>query len=178
MYTSGFKKSLGFTGIIPVLLLAILTSQPLYSQSGTRIFVWVRPASEADLQLSSKDAPNLRKLARCGATLPRLGSIDAETLASALRKSGAGLPEGKFRELGQKEKAGGDSKPAASDALARLRARFGKPKEPKAVEAKAPQTSAATAKLVSNVFSSFDGGARLVLKKEPTMTASAKDKRP
>ena len=171
VYTSGFKRFLGFTGIFPVLLLAILTSQPLYSQAGTRVFVWVRPASEADLQLSAKDAPNLRKLARCGAALPRLGSIDAEVLASELRKSGASLPEGKFRELGQK--AGGDGKPPVSDALARLRAKFGKPKAPKTVEKKAPQTSAATAKLVSNVFSSFDGGARLVLKKEPAMTASA-----
>ena len=171
VYTSGFKRLLGFTGFFPVLLLAILTSQPLYSQAGTRVFVWVRPASEADLQLSAKDAPNLRKLARCGAALPRLGSIDAEVLASELRKSGAGLPEGKFSELGQK--AAEDGKPAVSDALARLRAKFGKPKTPKVVEKKAPLTSAATAKLVSNVFSSFDGGARLVLKKEPTMTASA-----
>ncbi len=171
MYISGFKRFLGSTGFFPVLLLAVLFSEPLYSQTGTRVFVWVRPASEANLQLSAKDAPNLRKLARCGAALPRLGSIDVEVLASELRKSGASLPEGKFRELGQKAAANG--KPAAGSALARLRAKFGKPKAPKTEDKKAPQTSAATAKLVSNVFSSFDGGARLVLKKEPTMTASA-----
>ena len=99
VYTSGFKRFLGSAGFFPVLLLAVLFSQPLYSQTGTRVFVWVRPASEADLQLSTKDAPNLRKLARYGASLPRLGSIDAEVLASELRKSGANLPEGKFREL-------------------------------------------------------------------------------
>lgn len=171
MHTSGFKRFLGSAGFFPVLLLVMLTSLPLYSQSGTRVFVWVRPASEADLQLSTKNAPNLRKLARCGAALPRLGSLDAAVLASELRKSGARLPEGKFREIGQKTSAG--DAPAVSDALARLRAKFGKPKAPKPAEKKSPQTSAATTKLVSKVFDSFDGGARLVLKKEPKMTASA-----
>lgn len=181
MYLSGFNRFPGSAGFFPVLMLVILTSLPLYSQSGTRVFIWVRPASEADLQLSAKNAPNLRRLARCGAALPRLASLDAGALASELRKSGASLPEGKFREIGtQAGSAAGPSKgpPSASDALARLREKFGKPRVPKTPEnpnipeKKSVQTSAATTKLVSKVFNSFDGGARLVLKKEPKMTES------
>ena len=102
MQYPGFRRILDSVGFLPALALGILVSVPLYSQGGTRVFVWVRPASEADLRLSTANAPNLRKLARCGATLPRIATLDTDILASELRKSGALLPEGKFREIGQK----------------------------------------------------------------------------
>lgn len=145
-------------------------SVPLYSQAGSRVFVWVRPASEADLRLSTADAPNLRKLARCGAALPRLSSLDTNLLAAEMRKSGALLPQGKFSELGQKAAAA--AAPAEGGALARLRKKFGKPKD-KDTASKPATTSVATPQMVSKVFDSFDAGARLVFKTEPSMTASA-----
>ena len=167
MQYPGFRRILDSVGFLPALALGILVSVPLYSQGGTRVFVWVRPASEADLRLSTANAPNLRKLARCGATLPRIAPLDTDILASELRKSGARLPEGKFREIGQKTEA--VAKASVNDALARLRAKFGKPKKE---EKKTPQTSIATPQLANKVFDSFDAGARLVFKAEPSMSAS------
>jgi hypothetical protein len=163
-----FHRSLNTAAFLAVLLLGLLVDGPLFSQAGTRLFVWVRPASDADLRLSKSSAPNLRKLARCGAALPRLSSLAADTLAAEMRKSGGLLPQGKFSELGQKAAAKTPS--AAESALARLRAKFGKNK-PEA--AKPSQTSAATPQLVNKIFSSFDKGARLVFKAEPSMTATA-----
>ena len=168
MQYPGFKRILDSVGFLPALVLGILTSMPLYSQGGTRVFVWVRPASEADLRLSAANAPNLRKLARCGAALPRLSTLDAGLLASELRKSGGLLPQGKFQEIGQTAAAA--AKPTGGDALARLRAKFGKPKK---VEKAPSQASVATPQLAEKVFDSFDAGARLVFKTEPSMSASA-----
>ena len=161
-------RPLNSAGFLPALLLGLLVSGPLFSQAGTRLFVWVRPASEADLRLSKSSAPNLRKLARCGAALPRLSSLAAGALAAELRKSGGLLPQGKFSELGQAVAAA--NAPAAGGALARLKARFGKPKGD---DVKPAQTLAATPQLVNKIFSSFDKGARLVFKTEPSMTATA-----
>lgn len=161
-------RPLNSAGFLPALLLGLLASAPLFAQAGTRLFVWVRPASEADLRLSKSSAPNLRKLARCGAALPRLSSLAADALAAEMRKSGGLLPQGKFSELGQA--AAPAKAPATAGALARLRAKFGKPKN---AAVKPAQTSAATPQLVNKVFSSFDKGARLVFKAEPSMTVSA-----
>ena len=85
-----------------------------------------------------------------------------------MRKAGGLLPEGKFNEVGQK--AAADDAPAAGSALARLRAKFGKGK---AGAAKPSPTSVATPQLVDKVFRSFDKGARLVFKTEPSMAVSA-----
>ena len=161
-------RPLNSAGFLPALLLGLLTSGPLFSQAGTRLFVWVRPASEADLRLSKSSAPNLRKLARCGAALPRLSSLATDALAAEMRKSGGLLPQGKFSELGQAAVTA--NAPAAGGALARLKARFGKSKGD---DVKPPQTLAATPQLVNKIFSSFDKGARLVFKTEPSMTATA-----
>ena len=161
-------RPLNSAGFLPALLLGLLASGPLFSQAGTRLFVWVRPASEADLRLSKSSAPNLRKLARCGAALPRLSSLATDALAAEMRKSGGLLPQGKFSELGQAAAAA--NTPAAGGALARLKARFGKSKGD---DVKPAQTLAATPQLVNKIFSSFDKGARLVFKTEPSMTATA-----
>ena len=161
-------RPLNSAGFLPALLLGLLASGPLFSQAGTRLFVWVRPASEADLRLSKSSAPNLRKLARCGAALPRLSSLATDALAAEMRKSGGLLPQGKFSELGQAAPAA--STPAAGGALARLKARFGKSKGD---DVKPAQTLAATPQLVNKIFSSFDKGARLVFKTEPSMPATA-----
>ncbi|MEC8934650.1 MAG: hypothetical protein VX958_04240 [Planctomycetota bacterium] len=163
-----FHRTLNTTAFLAVLLPGLLVGGPLFSQAGTRLFVWVRPANDADLRLSKSSAPNLRKLARCGAALPRLSSLTADALAAEMRKSGGLLPQGKFSELGQK--AAAKTAPAAGSALARLREKFGKSK-PEAT--KPSQTSAATPQLVNKIFSSFDKGARLVFKTEPSMTATA-----
>ena len=161
-------RPLNSAGFLPALLLGLLASGPLFSQAGTRLFVWVRPASEADLLLSKSSAPNLRRLARCGAALPRLSSLAAGALADEMRKSGGLLPQGKFSELGQAAPA--VNTPAAGGALARLKARFGKSKGD---DVKPAQTLAATPQLVNKIFSSFDKGARLVFKTEPSMPATA-----
>ena len=161
-------RPLNSAGFLPALLLGLLASGPLFSQAGTRLFVWVRPASEADLRLSKSSAPNLRKLARCGAALPRLSSLATDALAAEMRKSGGLLPQGKFSELGQAAVTA--NAPAAGGALARLKARFGKPEGD---DVKPAQTLAATPQLVNKIFSSFDKGARLVFKTEPSMTATA-----
>ena len=161
-------RPLNSAGFLPALLLGLLASGPLFSQAGTRLFVWVRPASEADLRLSKSSAPNLRKLARCGAALPRLSSLATDALAAEMRKSGGLLPQGKFSELGQAAVTA--NAPAAGGALARLKARFGKSKGD---DVKPAQTLAATPQLVNKIFSSFDKGARLVFKTEPSMTATA-----
>ena len=161
-------RPLNSAGFLPALLLGLLASGPLFSQAGTRLFVWVRPASEADLLLSRSSAPNLRKLARCGAALPRLSSLATDALAAEMRKSGGLLPQGKFSELGQAAVTA--NAPAAGGALARLKARFGKSKGD---DVKPAQTLAATPQLVNKIFSSFDKGARLVFKTEPSMTATA-----
>ena len=163
-----FHRSLNTTAFLAVLLLGLLVGGPLFSQAGTRLFVWVRPASDADLRLSKSSAPNLRKLARCGAALPRLSSLASDALAAEMRKSGGLLPQGKFSELGQAAAAA--NTPAAGGALARLKARFGKSKGD---DVKPAQTLAATPQLVNKIFSSFDKGARLVFKTEPSMTATA-----
>ena len=125
-----FHRTLNTTAFLAVLLPGLLVGGPLFSQAGTRLFVWVRPANDADLRLSKSSAPNLRKLARCGAALPRLSSLTADALAAEMRKSGGLLPQGKFSELGQKAAAKTPS--ATESALARLRPKFGKSK-PEAV---------------------------------------------
>ncbi len=119
--------------VLALTLCASLASSALAADEPvSRVFVWVREASDVEMRLTASDVPSLRYLARSGTSFPEVGRTSLDEVAAAVRKAAAGA-RAPCREITDDGSGtavigeGDDNDGGKPSALDELQRRLGKP---------------------------------------------------